>query len=180
MKTIYPKELHELITNNEVVIVDVREPFEHRSCHIKDSTLIPSSSFDKTKIPKADNKKIVIHCKNGRRSSMVIDKIRDKDCYNLEGGIDAWITEGFDVKKSSKKHLPLDRQVQLTIGTMLVLSFLLIYFININFALIILLVGCGLNFAGLTGFCGLAIVLAKAPWNKVYTDKKIKSDSCCS
>ena len=27
-------------------------------------------------------------------------------------------------------------------------------------------VGAGLVFAGLTGFCGLAVLLAKMPWNK--------------
>lgn len=185
MKTLSPKELYDLINNNEVVIVDVREPFEHRSCHIKGSILIPSSSFDETKIPKADGKKIVIHCKSGRRSSMVLSQMKHKDIYNLEGGVDAWIAQGFDVEKSSKKCLTLDRQVQLTIGTILISSFLLTYFININFVFIALLIGCGLSFAGLTGFCGLAMILAKAPWNKIYEDKNIKScainnNACCN
>lgn len=167
MKTISPKELYELTKNNEVIVVDVREPFEHRSCHIKGSILIPSSSFDEAKIPNDKNKKIVVHCKGGKRSSMVIEKIKNTACYNLDGGIDAWIAQGFDVERSSKKCLPLDRQVQLTIGTILISSFLLTYCVNINFVFITLLIGCGLSFAGLTGFCGLAMVLAKAPWNKI-------------
>lgn len=29
-----------------------------------------------------------------------------------------------------------------------------------------LVAGCGRLFAGLTGFCGLALLLAKMPWNK--------------
>lgn len=175
MKNILPKELNELMKNNEVIIIDVRELFEHQSCKIKGSILMPSSSFDEATMPDANKKKIVIHCKSGRRSSMVISKMKNRDCYNLEGGIDAWIAQRFDVERSSKECLSLDRQVQLTIGTILVLSFLLTYFININFVFITLLIGCGLSFAGLTGFCGLAIVLAKAPWNKIYEDKNIKS-----
>ncbi|QED23351.1 rhodanese-like domain-containing protein [Candidatus Deianiraea vastatrix] len=184
MKQIQSHELNDLIKNNEVVIVDVREPFEHKSCHIKDSILIPSSCFDEAKIPNISDKKIVIHCKSGRRASLIIDKMKNKNCFNLEGGIDAWIAQGFDVEKSSKKCLPLDRQVQLTIGIILIASFFLTYFININFVFIALLIGCGLSFAGLTGYCGLAMVLAKAPWNKVYADKNIKSckitSHCCN
>jgi hypothetical protein len=38
--------------------------------------------------------------------------------------------------------------------------------VNPRFALIPLIIGCGLLFAGLTGFCGLAVLLAKMPWNK--------------
>jgi hypothetical protein len=41
--------------------------------------------------------------------------------------------------------------------------------VNHYFVLIPLVLGCGLLFAGLTGFCGLALLLAKMPWNKTAT-----------
>ena len=34
------------------------------------------------------------------------------------------------------------------------------------FAVVPLLLGCGLLFAGITGTCGMAILLAKMPWNR--------------
>jgi hypothetical protein len=34
--------------------------------------------------------------------------------------------------------------------------------------------GCGLLFAGLTGMCGLALLLAKMPWNRAQS-----CGSCC-
>ncbi len=175
MKSISPSELKNLITNNKAIIIDVREGFENKACSIKDSILMPSTSFDEDKMPKIHDKKIVIHCKSGGRSSMIINKMKNKECYNLEGGIQAWIGQGFEVQKAPTKCLPLDRQVQLTIGVALILSFVLTYFVNINLAFITLLIGCGLCFAGTTGFCGLAVALAKAPWNKIYSDKNIKS-----
>jgi hypothetical protein len=49
--------------------------------------------------------------------------------------------------------------------------------VNPWFALIPLVTGCGLLFAGLTGFCGLALLLAKMPWNKTST---CSSAACCS
>jgi hypothetical protein len=38
--------------------------------------------------------------------------------------------------------------------------------VNPKFALIPLLTGGGLLFAGLTGTCALALLLAKMPWNR--------------
>jgi hypothetical protein len=37
--------------------------------------------------------------------------------------------------------------------------------------------GCGLLMAGITGFCGLAVLMAKMPWNKASSPK---GASCCS
>jgi hypothetical protein len=58
------------------------------------------------------------------------------------------------------------RQVQITVGFLTGLGGLLALTVNKFFAIIPLVVGSGLLFAGLTGFCGLAQVLAKMPWNK--------------
>jgi len=49
--------------------------------------------------------------------------------------------------------------------------------VNKLFAIIPLAVGCGLLFAGLTGICGLALLLAKMPWNK---SSFCNPDSCCA
>jgi hypothetical protein len=39
--------------------------------------------------------------------------------------------------------------------------------VNKNFALIPAFLGAGLTMAGSTGWCGLAILLSKMPWNRV-------------
>jgi rhodanese-related sulfurtransferase len=176
MKQISPLELNNLISDNKAIIIDVREPFEHFSCKIQNSILIPSSSFDEAKIPApTEGKSIVFHCKSGRRSAMVLNKVKNKNYLNLDGGIDAWKNANLAVEQSEKKHLPLDRQVQLTIGLILILSFLCSYFIGVKFIFISLFIGLGLTFAALTGICGLAMIIAKAPWNKVYQHQNITS-----
>jgi hypothetical protein len=63
--------------------------------------------------------------------------------------------------------LPLMRQVQITVGFVSAMGAALALIINPWFAVIPLLAGCGLLFAGLTGFCGLALLLAKMPWNRI-------------
>jgi rhodanese-related sulfurtransferase len=171
MKIITAQELNELIKKGEIVLIDVRERFENESCSITGSILIPSSNFDKNKIPQTNGKKVVFHCKAGVRSAMVIQKLSNDNYYNLEGGIDAWIAAGFKTIGSRKKCLPLDRQVQLTIGLFLILGSLLTCFVSTKFFLVSLGIGCGLSFAGISGNCFLAMLLAKAPWNKTNGDK---------
>lgn len=58
------------------------------------------------------------------------------------------------------------RQVQITVGFLTAVGALLALTVDRLFAIIPLVVGSGLLFAGLTGFCGLALVLAKMSWNK--------------
>ncbi len=172
MNNITAQELSELMAKNNAVIIDVREPFEHHSVKINGAILMPSSDFHPTKIPVNSGQKMIFHCKSGRRSVAVLSKLNNSEYLNLDGGIDAWIAAGFPVIKAEKQCIPLDRQVQITIGMVLVLAFFLTYFLNIHFAFMPLIIGCGLVFAGLSGFCGLAIVLAKAPWNRQICNVK--------
>ncbi len=62
--------------------------------------------------------------------------------------------------------LALDRQVQIAAGTMALSGFAFGGLINPNWFLLAGFVGCGLMFAGATGFCPLGWVIAKMPWNQ--------------
>jgi hypothetical protein len=48
--------------------------------------------------------------------------------------------------------------------------------VNARFAVILLFFGCGLLFAGITGKCGMALMLAKMPWNRGQSN----CSHCCS
>ena len=126
--------------------------------------------FVSKRYPVVAGKKLVIHCKAGKRGGMACEKLLAEDhnleVYNLEGGISAWTQAGYAVKTSGKFFLPLDRQVQLTIGLGLLLSVALGYGVHPGFFLLAGFFGLGLTFAGLTGTCGLAMLLAKMPWNR--------------
>ena len=85
----------------------------------------------KTTLPNPSGKKLVLHCKAGKRGGMACEKLLTEDpnleLYNLEGGIDAWTQSGKETRLSGKTHLPLDRQVQLTIGIAVVTGIILGY-----------------------------------------------------
>lgn len=165
-------ELNKWLKSGEAVLIDVREPAEYRSEHIKEARNLPLSevSIDEAHLPEHRQKKLVIHCKSGKRSMMACEKLKSEnapfDIWNLEGGIEAWKAANLPVKTSGKATLPLDRQVQLTIGLMILMGLGAAYS-GYKFGLALpLIAGIGLTNAGLTGWCGLARLMAKMPWNR--------------
>lgn len=58
------------------------------------------------------------------------------------------------------------RQVQLVAGSLVALGIALGVFLNPWFLVLPAFVGCGLMFAGATGWCGMAMLLGAMPWNK--------------
>lgn len=178
-QTVDAKTLKRWLELGDAVLVDVREPAEHAAESIQGSYLIPLSQVRRSVLPWHEEKKMVLHCHSGKRSTSACEKLLQEDStieiYTLEGGISAWGGEGFPMESSGGICLPLDRQVQLIIGLMLIVSSVLggvfspLWFLFTGF------LGVGLSVAGLTGFCGLAELVAKMPWNQKPTEKV----KCC-
>lgn len=169
-KTINPHTLKNWLDTGEAVLLDVREPGEYNAEHIPGSILLPLAQVSKAALPDIQGKKLVLHCKAGKRGTSACEKLLAEDptleIYNLEGGMDTWKQSGNKVIASGKFFLPLDRQVQLTIGIGVLLGIILGYGVHPAFLLISLAFGLGLVNAGLTGWCGLARLMAKMPWNR--------------
>ncbi len=169
MKTMTASELKKRLETNEVLLIDVREPAEHRSEYIEGSCLIPLNEITIDRLPSTE-KPIVIHCRSGKRSTDACTKLLaikpSLDIASLEGGIVAWIQNGFYVKKSGSYILPLDRQTQIAAGFIAFSGTILGTFINPKFYILPGFIGAGLIFAGVTGWCGMARLLAKMPWNR--------------
>ena len=169
VKTVDAATLNRWLEKGEAALIDVREPAEHRAQHIPKAALVPLSTLSCAALPKTAGQKLVVHCKAGRRGETACEKLLKEnpalELYNLEGGIGAWEAAGLPTQKSGN-HLPIDRQMQLIAGLLVLTGVGLGYFIAPAFFLISAFVGAGLAFAGLTGFCGLMKLLAVMPWNK--------------
>lgn len=154
----------------EAIIIDVREPGEHSAMSIPGALLLPLKKVCKAALPDTGGKKIVMHCKTGSRTNSACKKLLAEDpnleIYELGGGIDAWNQANYEVNTSGKLFLPIDQQVQLTIGMVVVLSVVLGYLIHPGFLLLAVFFGLGLVNAGLTGWCGLGLLMAQMPWNQ--------------
>lgn len=169
-KFIDAKTAKEWLSKNEAIIVDVREPGEYAAMHIAGAKLIPVGTINNDILPELNNKKLIIHCHSGRRGGTACEKLLTSnpnlDVYNLEGGIIAWEKAGFKIEKSEGGFLSIERQVQITIGSGVLIGLILGYLIHPGFLFLSAFFGGGLLFAGITGSCGLAILMGKMPWNQ--------------
>ena len=166
-----PEQLRRMRGDGDVFLVDVREDYEHASEHIDGAANRPLSKFDPQALrDEAGDSKVVFQCRSGSRSMKAAERYAQlgEPAYQLTGGIERWKSDGGDVERSAgAPKLDIMRQVQLTIGILTVLGVALGAFVSPWFLILPAFLGCGLTFAGATGWCGLALLLGKMPWNKV-------------
>ena len=97
MKEINVKELKEWMDSGEdFQLIDVREPNEFEVAEIG-GELIPLATIPDNADKIAKDKKVVVHCRSGKRSANAIQFLEQQhgfyNLYNLEGGILAWADE---------------------------------------------------------------------------------------
>lgn len=89
------KELKQKLGTENILLIDVREPYEAEICTIAPSTLIPLSEFLSSDLRQLNQAlDLVIFCKSGRRSKLAVDhakRLGFKNVKNLQGGILEWI-----------------------------------------------------------------------------------------
>lgn len=152
-------------------LLDVRTPPEYDTAHVPGAKLIPLNEL-KTGAFLARHRvgsPVYVLCQSGARATKAIEQFElagCDDCVLVEGGTQAWIDAGLPVHRKACSVLPLIRQVQIVVGALSVVGAILALALNPWFALLPLMLGCGLLFAGITGTCGMALLLARMPWNR--------------
>lgn len=160
------------IDTSTCLIIDVRTPLEHKEMalqcahhHIPLDQLDPAKLVQDLQLNK--DQPIYMLCRSGKRASQAAEKLKQYGCTNvlvIEGGILACQAQGLGVRV--KKVLSIERQVRIAAGVLVVTGVLLGFAVQPLFYLLSLLVGAGLIFAGITDWCGMGLLLAKAPWNR--------------
>lgn len=162
-----------LRSSDQSVVLDVRTPGEYKNGHIAGAKLVPLGDLDPSNFLKKDAQNadcVYVICQSGSRARKAIEAFERANysrCVLLEGGMDAWERAGFTTVREAGAGLPLMRQVQIVVGAVNLTGSLLALFANSLFAILPLITACGLLLAGLTGWCGLAFLLAKMPWNRL-------------
>ena len=95
------EELRMYQLDDEVVILDAREPREFKVSHIKNAVYVGYDNFNDSILQNIDkNKKVVVYCSVGIRSENIADRLIKagfKDVHNLYGGIFEWKNAMFPV-----------------------------------------------------------------------------------
>jgi rhodanese-related sulfurtransferase len=152
-------------------LLDVRTTPEYASAHVPGAKSIPLGELNAEAYPAGHERgrPIYVLCQAGQRAAKAIEQFERAgcaDCVLVEGGTQAWIDAGLPVHRGARSVLPLMRQVQVVVGSLSAAGAILALTVNRWFAILPLFLGCGLLFAGITGTCGMALALARMPWNR--------------
>jgi sulfur dioxygenase len=166
--TIVPRDLQALRDREAApFVLDVRSALEFEGERIEEARLIPLDELEGRLDEVPDNAEIVVVCRTGVRATIAAEVLAraGRRPRVLEGGMTAWRRGRLPVREG-RKRLPVDRQVQLIAGAMVLTGVTLGTLVNPWFLAIAAFFGAGLTFAGATGTCGLALLLLKMPWNR--------------
>ena len=148
--------------------IDIRSEAEYKNEHIGGALSLPPERH-RDKLPDNVAACLIFYCLGGKRTAqaeMALSELgKGRECYILEGGLQAWKAAGLSIVA---EHAAPDlmRQVQTIAAGLVLLGVLAGWLVSPWFYLIDVVVGTGLLAAGLTGFCGMARLLVKMPWNR--------------
>lgn len=150
--------------------VDVRETAEYEAEHINGVFSLPLSSLDGKAVESLrKDRSLFIICRSGSRADLAADRLRElgfSDLRVLEGGLLAWLGAGRGVVRGERRVWDLERQVRFAAGALVLAGVILSVFAHPYWLWLAAFAGAGLLFSGLTGTCGMALVLARMPWNR--------------
>ncbi len=170
-QTIEARLAAQWLAAGEAVLVDVRDPDEFKGEHIACAMSVPLDAVPGVfSSPQAcTGRKVIFQCQKGARGEKactMTGNAAGREVYNLDGGIEGWKAAGLPVVRSGGGAPSLFRQVQVGVGAFVLLAVLAGFSgWRPGFALAGFF-GAMLIFAGVTGWCGLGLLLSRMPWNR--------------
>lgn len=177
MKVVQPGELKEW----RGMLVDVREPDEFIRERLGSPVCenVPLGQLAHTAPQWDKSSPILVMCLSGARSRQAAAQLENlgfNQVATLEGGLRACHSAGLPVI-TTKAPLPMMRQVLIGAGAVLLASLALSLLHPAFIALTWFAAGM-LMFAGLTGFCPMARILAHMPWNRTQRTAACTTQTC--
>lgn len=174
------------LESGSAILIDVREAHEFEAGHIPQARLVPLSSLALTlgSLSPKGGQCVIFHCQKGGRSRQACMVAAQQgaafDIVNMAGGIEAWQEAGLPVvtaqAAASDKIAPVAcpagpsprilRQVQAIMGALVMVSAAAGYWGYPAGSMIAAILGGMLAFSAMTGWCGLAMLVARLPWNR--------------
>lgn len=150
-------------------LIDVREYGEFEAEKIRQARLVPLSNFDARAEEIDRAQPVYLMCRSGKRAAQAAKKLVERgfaDIHVVEGGMLAWKSENLPIVKGASRVWSLERQVRFAAGALVFLGAVGAAIVHPYFIALSALVGAGLVFAAVTDTCGMAMLLARMPWNR--------------
>ena len=173
VKTVDPVEIQRLLdTGYAVELIDVRTPAEYREIHAVGAKNVPLDKLDPTQMihgRDSGSEPLYLICRSdsrGKKACEAFIAAGYTNVVNVAGGTIAWDDLGLPVVRG-KKTISLERQVRIASGLLVLIGVASGWLVHPACSGLAAFVGAGLVFAGVTDTCGMAMLLAKMPWNQV-------------
>jgi len=164
-----------LQSDPRAALLDVRSPAEYHAGHIPGARLVPLDEL-KASGPaglikdagQEAGKPLYLTCHAGVRAEQAAQVLQQAGLEHVvlvQGGTEAWQKAGLPVKRCGAA-LSLERQVQIAVGSLLILKVLFGFTVHELFFVAAAVIGAGLITAGITRWCGMAQLIARMPWNR--------------
>lgn len=163
-----PQLVRERLDAGRAILVDIREADEFARSHITGAQSQPLSTWEKAHLSVDPGADVIFTCRSGMRTAGACDRLAARirgDAFVLNGGLDAWAKAGLPVETDADAPMEIMRQVQIAAGSLVLIGVILGFLVTPVWFALAGLVGAGLTFAGVSGFCGMARLLMLAPWN---------------
>jgi rhodanese-related sulfurtransferase len=155
--------------SGQAVLLDVRTDVEFAEGHVPESSHLPLDELPGRLAELDKEGRYLMMCGSGKRAQKAAKILKENGIEKVSvvsGGLEEWRSCDLPVTTGKGAGLSLMRQVQLTIGLLVLAGSLLAIFVDPLFAILPAFLGAGLTVAGSTGWCGLALLLARMPWNR--------------
>lgn len=156
-------------------LIDVRSPAEFRAQHVAGARNVPLDQLNPEQLV-AQLKSEGLHsgdelyllCQRGQRAQRAAEQLQHllPGIQVVEGGTDACVACSMPLNQAASSVISLQRQVQISAGSLVLLGCILGTWLHPGWYGLAAFVGAGLTFAGISNTCGMALLLARMPWNR--------------
>lgn len=95
-----PREVATRLAAGDILLVDVREPYEHEAGHVAGARSIELERLGWNAPTLPTDRPVVFCCRLGIRAKLAAHAFRrvGYEAYNLTGGFAAWVAEGLPIE----------------------------------------------------------------------------------
>jgi rhodanese-related sulfurtransferase len=154
------------------LLLDVRSPAEFRSGRVQGAVNLPLEQVNaesvRTQMSERDNSSVLLLCASGGRAKVAAQKLKASGIrtFVIQGGTRACQQAGLPMEGDARSVMSVERQVRIAAGLMVFAGVALGTLYHPGFYGLSGFIGGGLMFAGITDWCGMGLLLARAPWNR--------------
>jgi rhodanese-related sulfurtransferase len=163
------RDLAEQMAATPVRLLDVRTPAEFETAHIRGAYNVPLDILNEhAREIRTVNEPVVLVCASGQRAKKAEAALVEAgmaQLHVLDGGMTAWTSAGLPIVRG-RERMSLERQVRIVAGGLAAVGGALAIFVNPLFGVVPTVIGSGLVCAGVTNTCGMAMMLARLPYNR--------------